>query len=93
MTTELIGRIIIEKRLYQGVASRIANEWKIQTIMKGIQQIKSVVMIRNIFLFIRRFLFKISLLIFDFMRLFDDLRDMMPMEIYEREMKKKASKV
>ena len=89
---EKIGRIIIENRLYQGVASIIANEWKIKIIMKGIQQMKSVVMIRNIFLFIRRLLFKIFLLVFDFMSLLDDLLDMRQMEIYESEMKRKQAK-
>ena len=89
---EKIGRIIIENRLYQGVASIIANEWKIKIIMKGIQQMKSVVMIRNIFLFIRRLLFKIFLLVFDFMSLLDDLLDMKQMEIYESEMKRKQAK-
>ena len=54
--TELIGRIIIENKLYQGVASSTSRECKTQITMKGIQQRKSVVIMMVIFKFI--FLFR-----------------------------------
>ena len=48
LMTEFKGRIIIEKTLYQGVASRTPTECRIQMMMNGTQHKKSVVIIQAI---------------------------------------------
>ena len=56
LMTELIGKMMIENRAYHGEASITPSVWRKQTVMNGIQQRKSEVLMREIFLCIALFL-------------------------------------
>jgi hypothetical protein len=80
--------MIIENKLYQGVALRISKVCRIQMIMKGIQQRKSVTIMMVIFLFIFLFLLAAS----DWDKLLEDSDETIPMIMYDTDMKRKHRK-
>jgi Ca2+/Na+ antiporter len=86
--TEFMGRMIIENTLYQGLASMIFRECRIQMIMKGIQQRKSVAIMMLIFLFILLFL----LVACDWSKLLEDLEETKAIRMYDTDMKRKHRK-
>ena len=82
LITELMGKMMIENKAYQGVASITSRVWRQQTVTKGTQQQKSVAIIIEIFrcnFAFRSFTDLLSLPCVN--KSFDDLVDIRLMEI------------